>query len=443
MSFLLLDHQVDLKNHLKTVTSRRVFINCSRRWGKSYYMVIQAFEHCLNRRDAQVMYAAPTSKQVKKIIFPIIRMILETCPDDLKPRFSTEDRAYYFPNGAMLHIAGCDNGNHESLRGAYTTLGIVDEAGFIDEVDYVVNSILTPQTLTCNGQIIVVSTPPKSPAHPFKEMCMAALERQAYIQRNIYSATHITPTQILEFQKEAGGAKSTTWRREYLGEFVTDADSAILPEFQENLDTIVKEFTRHQYIDRYVAADFGFVDLTAIIFAYWHFETATLYVEDELIFKRTDSATIAQAVKEKEKELWGGHKPFLRVTDCDPIIAADLASQHKLNFIRTRKDDLEAQVNALRLLIGENKVRIHPRCRITIEHLSNGVWDTSGLKFARSGEFGHFDAIAAMTYLVRNLNRKRNPVPDYINGEHPSTHFMRPRKKVSGVAAAFRPKRRF
>lgn len=443
LSFLLLDHQIEFDRQISGIRSRKIFVNCSRRWGKSVYCVVKAFEHCLQNPNAQVMYAAPTGKQVKKIIRPHIAMILETCPPELKPRYSTEDGAWLFPNGAALHIAGCDNGNHESLRGAYTTLGIVDEAGFIDDVAYVVNSILFPQTMTCNGKLLVISTPPKSPSHPFRGMCVTAMELNAYVHRDIYSASHVTPALIKEYMQESGGEKSTTWKREYLGMFVTDADSAILPEFQEMMPTIVEAFEPHQWIDRYVSADLGFVDLTAVVFAYWHFESAKLYVVDELIFKKKDSATIANAIKAKELELWGENRPLMRLADCDPIIRADFAATHRLGFIASRRDDLEAQVNGLRLLITEDKLRIHPRCKVTIEHLANGVWDTTGLKFARSGEHGHFDALAAMMYLTRNVNRKRNPKPQYTNGESSATHHM-PRQKpnLSGASRAFLPQRR-
>ncbi len=307
----------------------------------------------------------------------------------------------------------------------------------IEDLTYVVKSIALPQTLTCDGRVIAVSTPPKSPSHPFKDMCLSAMEENRYIHRDIYTATHVTPEMIEEYKKEVGGEKSTDWRREFLGQFVTDADSAILPEFQENLDTIIQDIPTPEYRNCYVSSDFGFKDMTFVVFGYWHFELAKLVIEDELVFTATGSDTIAHAIMEKENTLWS-KPPKLRIADCDPIILSDLRSRHSLNFLKTRRDDLEAQVTALRVLITQDKLRIHPRCKQLIEHLSNGIWDTTGLKFARSGKHGHFDGVAAMVYLVRNVNTRANPTPE--TQYNPATHHVpRNRNKSTGVKKAFRP----
>ncbi len=35
------------------------------------------------------------------------------------------------------------------------------------------------------------------------------------------------------------------------------------------------------------------------------------------------------------------------------------------------------------------------------------------MQFVRMGEFGHFDMLAALVYLVRNIDEHTNPVPEY------------------------------
>jgi hypothetical protein len=85
-----------------------------------------------------------------------------------------------FHNGSEIHIAGCDNGNAENLRGHESDLNLIDEAGFIDDLEYVLKDILMPQTLTTGGRTIISSTPPRTPAHYFQRLCMEAVQSDYY-----------------------------------------------------------------------------------------------------------------------------------------------------------------------------------------------------------------------------------------------------------------------
>jgi hypothetical protein len=44
----------------------------------------------------------------------------------------------------------------------------------------------------------------------------------------------------------------------------------------------------------------------------------------------------------------------------------------------------------------------------------NGIWDKNRQKLAKSRVFGHFDALMALVYLVRNVDKDTNPIPKYF-----------------------------
>lgn len=424
---------------------------CARRYGKSTIACALSLEACLRQPNAQVRYAAPTKDAVKKIVRPIISRLLEDCPEELKPKYYKNDGMYVFPNGSQLHVAGAEAGNAEKLRGTETHFAVVDEAGFIDEssggqdLESLIDDVLMPQTITTGGRILVISTPAKSAAHAFHMKYALRAEAEGhYTHRTIYDATHIDDATRARYMDEAGGEDSPTWQREYLARVIVDATVAVVPEFgPKEPEIVVPPPHRPEFFDAYVAADFGYHDLTAILFAYYNFPLGKIVVEDELVFLKTNSGAIAQAIKDKELELWGHQAPEFRVADVHMRLIRDLSDDHGIIFRQCRKDDREAALNQLRLHIADSKIVISPRCKHTIAHLKGAVWNKSRTDFARSGQYGHFDCVDAMVYLVRHINKGSNPYPLGRGLSH-STHFIqeRPANAADPLRKLMQPKKR-
>jgi hypothetical protein len=126
-------------------------------------------------------------------------------------------------------------------------------------------------------------------------------------------------------------------------------------------------------------------------------------------------------VRETEERRWKGVQAwngasmrdgvYKRVSDVDLRLVTDLNELHQLRFVTTRKDNREAAINELRIRIQNKRIEIHPRCKNTIAHLDHAIWNKARTQFDRSGKFGHFDALAALVYLDRNVDRNRNPMP--------------------------------
>jgi hypothetical protein len=449
--YMLRPHQRELVDWFDALDVRIGVANCSRRFGKSFAWVNRAIGKCLEQPGYQARYGAPTRKMVRSIIEPAVRYFIRECPEDLRPHHKIMDGLWQFPNGSQLWIAGCDNGGYERLRGTSTDEAYVDEAGFIADLEPLIHDVLLPQLLTTDGKMVLSSTPPRSPAHPFVSKYMReAKARGAYIERDIYAArcdceetgarcetTHITDAKIAEFLEEAGGQDSTTARREYLVQIVVDESSAVLPEFERNKDTLVEECERPPYFDAYTSIDFGFYDLTFGIFAHYDFMGAALVVEDEIVMARQHTEAIADAVRVKELELWGDQPtayrgdsaPYLRIADAPPILLADMQRTHNMNVIAPQKDDKEAALNAVRLALtghGPFKLRIHPRCTALVDHCRHAIWNKRRTSFERSAESGHFDGVDALVYLCRSVQRAKNPYPPLPENVKGSTHWISP-----------------
>lgn len=441
--------------------SPKFVFDVARRVGKSTIMVMVALEDCLRRPKATVKFGAATQDMVREIIMPIVDWFTEECPKDLQPKWVQHDSSFIFTNGSRLKLVGLDL-HPDRLRGTATDTALIDEAGFVDELEYVVQSILVPQMQgRPHARILMGSTPPVSPAHKWTTRYVPeAIANAAYIHRTIEDNPRLSANERAFFINEAGGPDAPENLRENYAKHVVDEERVIVPEFAKHEDSIIEEFSPPRYFDGYVSMDPGFTDLTSILFAYYDFEKDVIFVQDELALVRSNTDEVATQIKLKEAELWrqfprkdGRPQPFCRYSDIDLRLIADLNSSHQLTFIPIDQMNLRASVNSIRVAIAQHRIRIHPRCKTLIAHLKHGIWKKNYNLFERSGDFGHFDAIAALIYLVRNIKRGANPFPEYMHGENSRTHLMRrsaPRvsdtaKQLQGILSLKRaaPLRRF
>ena len=93
------------------------------------------------------------------------------------------------------------------------------------------------------------------------------------------------------------------------------------------------------------------------------------------------------------------------------------------------------------MMIRRGDIEIHPRCKNLVYHLKTARWkirksDGKSLGFERvSGTSDrkykghHADLVDALIYMVRNLNRNRNPYPDGYDFEGSENYYNIPTKK--------------
>jgi hypothetical protein len=411
--WLLHETQKKMYADIQASSHKKYVINSSRRLGKSFLLSTIAIEYAIKNPNAQIKFAAPSQKMVRKILIPLFRQVLQSCPKALRPKLKTFDGVFEFPNGSEIHIAGSELAQADNLRGTSCDLAIIDEAGFCSDLEYLVESVLMPQTLTRpNARIIMASTPPPESDHPFTRYAARAQEQGAYAKYTIYDNPMLTRTQIEEYQDEAGGATSITWRREYLAEFLTDASMALFPEAtEERIKQIVTEVDRPPFLIPITAIDLGYIDHTGVVFAYYDFPRGKIVILDELLMNKSTSAEIVTAVTAKEKELFGNIPVSNRVIDAPPLTIADLNATHRFSCHAPQKGDLHANVNRVRIDLEANTFIIHPRCRQLITQIQFATWDKTKTKFSRTSSGGHWDLAAAMIYLAKHADRRTNPAP--------------------------------
>lgn len=413
--------QKRMYNSINDYEDQTVVISCARRLGKTFLMCVLALEQCIKVPKSIVKFVAPQQKQVKKNIKPIMNMILNDCPKTVRPMYKTNDNIYLFPNGSEIQLAGTDNGNHESIRGGYSHLNIVDEAGFCDELEYLINSILQPTTDTTDGKTILVSTPSISMDHDFIVHYIKPFDNIGkLIKYTIYDNPMMDAKKLERIlSRYPDREKSIVFRREYMCELIADEERIVVPEFTRELESeIVREWQRPPFFDCYVSMDIGFKDLTAVLFAYYDFKNGKIIIEDEVVMSGPSMTTdkLAATIKAKEKQLWSSplgdqKKPSIRVSDNNLIMINDLSSLHGLHFSPTAKDQAIAALNNMRIYLNTKKVIINPRCVNLIKHLRGATWNKKRTDYDRSPDSGHYDFVDSLSYLLRNIGWSKNPYP--------------------------------
>jgi hypothetical protein len=447
ITYKLDNNQLELYELYKNSNDKMVVWSCSRQIGKSYTLCAIAIQECLKEKNTTVKFLAPTQKMVKTIIKPIMRQLLEDCPEDLRPDYKTADGLYQFKNGSEIQVSGADGGRAENLRGGKAKLILVDEAGFITDLPYIVKSIILPLTTTTKGKIILASTPPKSAGHPFVQFVREAEYEGRLIVKTIYDNPRLTEDDIDGFIKASGGVDSVDFKREYLAQIITDENSAVIPEFNDELrNKIVKEWQRPPFFDGYVSMDIGVKDLTVVLFAYYDFKNDKVVVEDEFVIhgQKFNTQKLAEGIREKENKIFVDNltleyiEPYQRVSDTNLTVINDLWQLHGLIFQPTRKDDADSALNNLRIMIASERLVIHPRCVTLIRHLRDAVWAKTRKTYDRSADNGHYDAVDALKYLIRSIHYTRNPYPKGYGMSSRENMFSRNTKSSSPLGGVIK-----
>lgn len=425
LSWLLDANQKSLYELFHTSPHKTQVWLLSRRSGKSFSLCVLALEIAIKKKNAIIKFLSPTKTQCNMNVRPLMRTILETCPNDVMPKFNEKDYIFYFPNGSEIQLAGSENQHAEKLRGSNADLAIIDEAGDVTDLSYNVKSILLPATLTTKGKILIAGTPPKTEDHDFITFIEEGEARGSLIKRTVFDNPRLNKEDVEELIRELGGHKAEATRRELFCEIIKSEKTSVIPEFTEELrQKIIRPWPMPPHFDSYVAMDLGGKnDLTAVLFGYYDFKKDRVVIQRELSYsgKEMRLDKVIDDIKTAEEELWTNELtnevklPSIRVSDINYIVINEFnrISGGRVSFVATKKDEKRAGVNMLRTMLDSEKIIIDPSCKSLIRHLANVRWSgrTNEWSFGRGADDSHFDFVDALIYFIRVVAYTKNPYP--------------------------------
>jgi hypothetical protein len=435
---------------------RQFAARCSRRLGKSTVAGTLALEIALNRPGSTIIYVAKDAVDIAKVIHDIFEHpetgILRTGPKDIRPEPKDQGRHYLFHNGSVIEFHGADDGKIEDLRGRAAHFIVPDEIGAWQDPAYALQSVLIPMTHTTGGRIFIPTTPARTPGHPSKAI-LDKLEAEGLASRfTIIDSKRLTPIQKVEALIDAGETpqhalevvksqgrvlpQTTTARRELFVMDVTDAGSAVLPEFQDietNLlvRVVKKAPEKHTAGHRYVELPeffYGFTvidpaptNIIAVLCGYHDFLRGRFVFQREAFPRGADTTAqaLADIVEALETECWGDNRvaggraqPHVRLMDPDSGLEKELR-KYRLVFDHVNKKDVNSDGawRALRAMLTSEQIEIDESCIELRRQMRESVRSKNAKDIAFEADGTHGDGIKALQYVVRTMNADRSPYP--------------------------------
>ncbi len=496
--------QREFRELFYTVAVRVVVWLTCRRFGKSRSGGGIATEYALRYPGMWVPYAASTGVQVRNFIEPHLTAIANEAPPDLAPelvgyKWRFPPMQWYdaagnpvrtFDDGGIevarykgnafeeklrsstIVTVGCeDDRKADRLRGPGTACAVVDEARDIPNLGYVLGEVLGPMLWeayhvwgeTVRPKILVPSTAPREPDHPFVGVIARAKERGAFCHATVYDCDHLTERAIAEAIEEAGGEHTEAWKREGLAQMVKDPELVVLPEFNPEVHVGVHE--RPEYFLPCVIGDTGFVDMDVIALGYYDFKADIYVIEAEVKMRRARSDDLDNAVAALERELWDDLPVKRRRVDAPPKVRADMskeanqgdADEEVRRWSAVSRDGgdgkgrMRGLANTVRVICRQRRLKIHPRCKTIIAHAEFAQWDTTRKSFKRvlddkKQPLHHYDGAAALCYFVRDVDDTTNPYPALPPGTTEESYYIPPHLRTDAkekrLAALFGKRRR-
>lgn len=153
--------------------------------------------------------------------------------------------------------------------------------------------------------------------------------------------------------------------------------------------------------------DWGFEDATCILFAY--VKDGITHVFDEIYMRKARLEEVMDAIQVHRVSWLGGEdrdlNPIAAVADHDPLRIEELV-RRGIPCANAKKADVLGNRIQLKELMWKDRLIVHPRCPTLIKDLGACTWDprkTNDIDYKQC-TWGHFDAEAALRYLIRELS---------------------------------------
>lgn len=429
LNYKLRHEQRDFKREIDNPDKKLIVGNISRRWGKSFTLVLFALEQAL-KTTQRVRYGAAFKSDLEEFILPAFEQILEDCPRSMRPVYNSSKQTWVFKNGSRIKLVGLDK-NPNGLRGNAINVIILDEAAFVSSLKYQYETVIIPATAKqTNIKIVVISTPPESPEHYFVALIAKAMAQDTgfYLCRTIDDISDLTAEERKRLLDEVGGEFSSNAQREFFCKIQIDANRAVVPQF--NNERHVSPITPADNTYYWVAGDIGGVrDKSVLFLCAYDYTLKKICIIKEVSFDiKTPTTEII-----KESLAMEGGRSLLRAVDAGGQNLVDF-NAHGYTCFLPLKQHFEDNVRRLHTAFHNDQILIDPSCKLLIRTLEGGLLNKNHTDYERSPVLGHCDAIAALVYAVRFADT-RTPVTPQATTRSEDRFNIRPSKEDDLIEA--------
>ena len=441
---------------------KKIGVLSARQLGKSFWAVTFALEFLIRNPNSIARVIAPTKDKSEEIVEDNLNVVLRDAPPGFINRLSAKNRWHLF-NGSSLRLGALERQYVNKSRGGNAKLIIYEECGFVtgDDFTYGVDSVIGPQLIRSKGHEIFVSSPSDQPDHPLHTVIAPACEAHntlfnfmvfqspsisdsalieaagrtgtilevpfvQEIRHRVTGPEKMTAPQVVQVANQRGINFTDGFMREFMAMVIRPSTLMVIPVFHEA--ATVLDFDVPHVCKWQVVVDWGGVrDKTVAFLMTYEFNSDTDMVWEEKVWdENTGTDVIVQGLKEWDAFLCKGERSNVppRWADVPGQLQVDLLNMFDYQVQLPPKQDWLGAVNTMAARFATKKVKIRKRCKFLVGSIKAGMFNKTKTDFARSIEWGHMDALAALMYGIRCLNRE-SPYESH-NAVHNSNIFINP-----------------
>ena len=238
---------------------------CSRRAGKTYASCYYLIETAMKHAESTCAYIALTRSSAKKLMWSELQRANRKYY--LNMHFNNSELTATFPNHSQIMLTGAnDEADIDKLRGLKYQLVILDEAGsFGRHIDALVEEVLEPALIDCDGTLAMIGTPTASCSGFFYEASTGLRPGFSQHHWTILENSYIPhAAEYLDRKRDSKGwsADNPVYQREWCGRWVRSDDSLVYRYHSHNIVDDLPDDFDFEFI---LGVDLGYHDATAFV----------------------------------------------------------------------------------------------------------------------------------------------------------------------------------
>lgn len=379
---------------------RFVVASCTRRAGKSRGIADKLFNAAKLHAGSIVPYITLTKDSARNIMWKMLQELNEKY--ELGAEFKEASLRVLLKNGSEIKLHGADQKNYiNKLKGGKYPLVAIDEAqAFGGHLEDLVDEVLTPATADYDdGQIVLTGTPGPVPKGYFfnAQKGLYGFSKHFWtVYDNPYMPNARSMVDDL-FKKKGWTPENPTYRREWLGEWVSDKDALVYKWTPKNKTESLPQ-RAWNYI---LGVDLGYdPDPSAFVLLAYHEHERTSYIIEAKKANRMSVSDVAERIR----DYMNRYNRIRVVMDMGalgkmvgeeirqryglPIIAAE--KQGKSEMIELMNDDLRAF--RLKIVADDGTIGTED----LFEEWNNLIWDATKEKRVEDGRYANHLADSAL-----------------------------------------------
>jgi len=418
-----IDHEFEAQASFILDPSRQKAALCTRRSGKTFGVALYLLKVAFEQPHVQCLYLALTRPSAKAIMWPIMHRLNRDL--QLGATFHSTELVVTLPNGSIIRITGADATPEQMERqlGQANALVAVDEcASFRPYIRKLVYDVLKPTLVDHRGTLAMIGTPGEVPAGLFFDVTTGKEPGWSVHKWSTYDNPYMRvnwDAELTDMRERNPYVEETpTFRRNYLGEWVTDAENLVYkfnPE-RNYIDTELPPGT-YTYL---LGIDMGWEDPTAICVAAYSEQSDCFYILNVWKFQHMLLTDLASQITSLQAQYPVAH---VVIDDASKQAVEEMRMRYSIPFQaaeKTGKSDFIGIMND-DLIMGKVKL-----CRdgvdVLITEWANLVWgeSQSGTRTIdkRADDHAADSALYAFRYAKHYLSTKEAPVPEGAFSTH-------------------------